>query len=152
MKKEKIKNIWPLLAHPEPQNEDIRKFENLGTRSFPIEVSIGVSANFHQGIGSKRKEERLRYLKNYWAVKVEKIPKVKLNTSLKREYSCAIGNFIIEGMEPQQIVDKLFADYKIYVTPIKHDEFKGVRVTPNVYTSLNDLDYFVGAVEKIAKG
>jgi selenocysteine lyase/cysteine desulfurase len=151
MKKEKIKNIWPLLAHPEPQSEDIRKFENLGTRSFPIEVSIGVSASFHNGIGSKRKEERLRFLKNYWAEKVAKIPKVKLNTSLKREYSCAIGNFIIDGMEPQQIIDKLFGDYKIYTTPIKHDEFKGVRVTPNVYTSLNELDYFVGAVEKIAK-
>jgi len=151
MKKEKIKNIWPLLAHPEPQSEDIRKFENLGTRSFPIEASIGVSINFHNGIGIKRKEERLRYLKNYWAEKVVKFPKVKLNTSLKREYSCAIGNFIIEGMEPKEIVDKLFLDYKIYATQIIHDEFKGVRVTPNVYTSLNELDFFVGAVEKISK-
>jgi selenocysteine lyase/cysteine desulfurase len=150
MKKEKIKSIWPLLAHPDPQSEDIRKFENLGTRSFPIEASIGVSANFHRGIGSKRKEERLRYLKNYWAEKVMKFPKVKLNTSLKREYSGAIGNFIIEGMEPAQIIDKLFADYKIYTTPIVHDEFKGVRVTPNVYTSLSELDFFVNAVRKIS--
>jgi selenocysteine lyase/cysteine desulfurase len=152
MKKEKIKNIWPLLAHPEPQSEDIRKFENLGTRSFPIEAAISVSINFHRGIGIKRKEERLRYLKNYWAEKISKFPKVKLNTSLKREYSGAIGNFIIEGMEPAQIIDKLFADHKIYTTPIVHDEFKGVRVTPNVYTSLGELDIFVGAVEKIAKG
>ena len=152
MKKEKIKNIWPLLAHPEPQSEDIRKFENLGTRSFPIEASIGVSINFHRGIGIKRKEERLRYLKNYWAEKVSKFPKVSLNTSLKRDYSCAIGNFSIDGLEPGQIIDKLFADYKIYTTPIVHDEFKGVRVTPHVYTSLSDLDYFVSAVERIAKG
>jgi len=152
MKKEKIKAIWPLLAHPEPQSEDIRKFENLGTRSFPIEAAIGVSVNFHRGIGIKRKEERLRYLKNYWAEKVSKFPKVKLNTSLKREFSGAIGNFIVEGMEPSQIIDKLFGEYKIYTTPIVHDEFKGVRVTPHVYTSLSDLDFFVGAVEKIAKG
>ncbi len=152
MKKEKIKNIWPLLAHPEPQSEDIRKFENLGTRSFPIEVAIGTSISFHRGIGSKRKEERLRYLKNYWAEKISLIPKVKLNTSLKSEYSCAIGNFSIDGMEPSQIIDKLFGDYKIYTTPIVHDEFKGVRVTPHVYTSLHELDYFVDAVGKIAKG
>lgn len=152
MKKEKIKNIWPLLAHPEPQSEDIRKFENLGTRSFPIEAAIGVSINFQRGIGTKRKEERLRYLKNYWAEKVSKFPKVRLNTSLKKEYSCAIGNFSIEGMEPSQIIDKLFGEYKIYTTPIVHDEFKGVRVTPHVYTSLTDLDFFVSAVEKIAKG
>ncbi len=152
MKKEKIKNIWPLLAHPEPQSDDIKKFENLGTRSFPIEAAIGESISFHNGIGIKRKEERLRYLKNYWAEKIIKLPKVKLNTSLKREYSGAIGNFSIDGMEPSQIIDKLFGDYKIYTTPIVHDEFKGVRVSPNVYTSLGELDYFVGAVEKISKG
>jgi selenocysteine lyase/cysteine desulfurase len=151
MKKEKIKNIWPLLAHPEPQSEDIRKFENLGTRSFPIEAAIGVSIDFHNGIGAKRKEERLRYLKNYWAEKATSIPKVKLNTSLKREYSCALANFNIEGMEPQKVHEKLFNDYKIFTTPIVHDEFKGTRVTPHVYTMTKDLDYLLSAIEKIAK-
>jgi selenocysteine lyase/cysteine desulfurase len=151
MKKEKIKNIWPLLAHPEPMSEDIRKFENLGTRSFPIEAAIGVSLDFHNGIGTKRKEERLRYLKNYWAEKASKIPKVKLNTSLNREYSCAIGNFGIEGMDPGKIQEKLFSDYKIYTTAINHDEIKGVRVTPHVYTLQKDLDYLLTAIEKIAK-
>jgi selenocysteine lyase/cysteine desulfurase len=152
MKKEKIKNIWPLLAHPEPMSEDIRKFENLGTRSFPIEAAIGVSLDFHNGIGTKRKEERLRYLKNYWAEKAARIPKVKLNTSLKREYSCALANFSIEGIEPNKITEKLFADYKIYAIAIVHDEFKGVRVTPHVYTMQKDLDYLLTAIEKIAKG
>ncbi|MBK5284195.1 MAG: aminotransferase class V-fold PLP-dependent enzyme [Bacteroidia bacterium] len=151
VKKEKIKNLWTLLADPNPQSEDIRKFETLGTRSFPIELAIGTAISFHNGIGSKRKEERLHYLKNYWAGKVMKFPKVKLNTSLKKEFSCAIANFSIEGWEPAKLNDKLFADYKIVATPIAHDEFKGVRITPHVYTSLNDLDYFVSAVEKIAK-
>jgi len=151
MKKDKIKNIWPLLASPEPLSEDIRKFENLGTRSFPIEAAIGVSISFHKGIGIKRKEERLRFLKNYWAEKVSKIQGVKMNTSLKREYSGAIANFSIEGKKVNDITDKLFNDYKIYATPINHDEIKGVRITPHVYTSLSDLDYFVKAVEKIAK-
>jgi len=151
VKKEKIKNLWTLLAHPDPQSEDIRKFETLGTRSFPIELGIGTAINFHNGIGSKRKEERLRYLKNYWAEKVIKFPKVSLHTSLKKEFSGALCNFTIEGWEPGKITDKLFADYKIFATPISHDEFKGVRVTPSVYNTLNELDYFVSAVEKIAK-
>jgi len=152
VKKEKIKNLWPLLCHTDPQSEDIRKFETLGTRSFPIELAIGTAINFHNGIGAKRKEERLRYLKNYWAEKAVKIPKVSLNTSLKNEFSCALCNFTIEGWEPSKLTDKLFADYKIYTTPIAHDEFNGVRVTPHVYTTMNDLNYFVSAVEKIAKG
>ncbi len=152
VKKEKIKDLWTLLADPNPQSENIRKFETLGTRSFPIELGIGTAINFHNGIGAKRKEERLRYLKNYWAEKVVKIPKVKLNTSLKKEFSCALCNFTIEGWEPAVLQEKLFNDYKIFTTPITHDEFKGIRITPHVYTTLNDLNYFVSAVEKIAKG
>jgi selenocysteine lyase/cysteine desulfurase len=93
----------------------------------------------------------LRYLKNYWAEKVVRIPKVKLNTSLKKEFSCALCNFTIEGWEPGPLQEKLFNDYKIFTTPITHDEFKGVRVTPHVYTTLNDLNYFVSAVDKIAR-
>ena len=151
VKKEKIKNLWTLLADPDPLKDNIRKFETLGTRSFPIELAIGTAINFHNGIGSKRKEERLRYLKNYWAEKVVKFPKVKLNTSLKHEYSCALCNFTIEGWDIAALQQKLFDDYKIFTTPITHDEFSGIRITPHVYTTLNDLNYFVSAVEKITK-
>ncbi len=74
IKKEKIEKIWPLLCNDKPRSNDIRKFETLGTRSFPIEQGIGEAINFHNGIGPKRKEERIRYLKNYWASKAKDIP------------------------------------------------------------------------------
>src|SRR6201986_3771238 len=80
IKKEHISKIWPLLCNGDPHSGDIRKFETLGTRSFPIEQGIGEAINFHEGIGSKRKEERIRYLKNYWANKVKDIPRVKIHT------------------------------------------------------------------------
>ena len=139
-------------APKEQAEDDIHKFENLGTRSFPAELSISESINFHNGIGPKRKEERLRFLKNYWAEKVNKLPKIKMNTSLRPEHSCALANFLIEGMEPGDMHTKLWDKYKIYTTPIVHDEFKGLRITPHVYTTLKDLDYFVKAVETISKG
>ena len=100
IKKEKIEKIWPLTCNSAPQSTDIRKFETLGTRSFAIEQAIGEAINFHNGIGSKRKEERIRFLKNYWAEKVKDIPKVVLHTSLKKDYSCAICGIHIEGMKP----------------------------------------------------
>jgi selenocysteine lyase/cysteine desulfurase len=151
IKKEKIEGLYPLFGAPKDfSTTDIRKFEHLGTRSFPIELAIGNSIDFHNGIGSKRKEERLRYLTHYWAEKVGKNPKVKFNTSLKSDMSCALCNFYIEGKEHSKVQDELFSKYKIYTTPITHDEFKGVRVTPHVYTKIADLDYFVKAVEKIA--
>ena len=151
VKKEKIEKLWPLLAPENPSSDDIRKFEALGTRSFPIELGIGEAINFHNGIGSKRKEERLRYLKNYWAEKVSAFPRVKMITSLHPEQSCGLGNFTIDGIEPGKVCDYLFNKHKIYTTPIGHQEFQGVRVTPHVYTRLEEIDFFINVVEEISR-
>lgn len=150
MKKEKIANIWPLPASGDPHSKDIRKFEELGTRSFPIEQGIGEAINFHEGIGSKRKEERIRFLKNYWASKVQQIPKVKLHTSLNAKYSCAICGVSIDGMTPGQLDSALFEKYKIHTVGINWENISCVRVTPHVYTSLHDLDKLVKAIGEIA--
>jgi selenocysteine lyase/cysteine desulfurase len=82
IKKEKIEKIWPLVCNDKPLGADIRKFETLGTRSFCIEQAIGEAVNFHEAIGSRRKQERIHYLKHYWASKAKQIPGVKLHTSL----------------------------------------------------------------------
>ncbi len=150
IKKEKIEKIWPLLCDDNPNSDNIRKFENLGTRSFPIEQGIGEAVNFQLAIGSKRKEERIRFLKNYWATKVQHIPKVKLHTSLKPEYSCAICGVSIDGMTPGELDSALFGQYKIHTVGIKYENISCVRVTPHVYTTLNDLDKLVRAIEEIA--
>ena len=101
-------------------------------------------------IGSKRKEERLRFLKNYWTEKVKEIPKVKFYTSLKAEYSCALCCVGIEGMKPSDLENELFNTYKIHTTTIDFEAAHGVRVTPHVYTSLRDLDLLVKAITEIA--
>lgn len=150
IKKEKIEKVWPLPSSGEPHSKDIRKFEELGTRSFPIEQGIGEAINFHEGIGSKRKEERIRYLKNYWALKVQHIPKVKLYTSLNAKYSCAICGVSIDGMTPAELDNALFTNYKIHIVGINIENISCVRVTPHVYTSLHDLDKFARAIEEIA--
>ena len=150
IKKEKIEKVWPLPSSNEPHSKDIRKFEELGTRSFPIEQGIGEAINFHEGIGGKRKEERIRYLKNYWALKVQQIPKVKLYTSLNAKYSCAICGVSIDGMTPAELDNALFTNYKIHIVGINIENISCVRVTPHVYTSLHDLDKFAKAIEEIA--
>jgi selenocysteine lyase/cysteine desulfurase len=151
IKKNKIKNIWALLSSVEPDGDDIRKFESLGTRSTASEMDIGTAIDFHTAIGGKRKEARLRFLKDYWTEKVYKLPKVKFATSLKPNFSCAIANIGIEGWEAQQIEAKLFEKYKIHTVSIVHKNVNGIRVTPNVYTSLQDLDLLVKGIEEICK-
>jgi len=150
IKKEKIEKIWPLLCNGDPHSTDIRKFETLGTRSFPIEQGIGEAINFHEGIGSKRKEERIRYLKNYWALRVKDIPKVKLHTSLKAPYSCAIGGVSIDGITPGDLDNTLFIQYKIHTVGIVWENISCVRITHHVYTKIADLDKMVRAIGEIA--
>ncbi|HWB27027.1 MAG TPA: aminotransferase class V-fold PLP-dependent enzyme [Chitinophagaceae bacterium] len=151
IKKEKIEKIWPLLCNDNPRSGDIRKFETLGTRSFPIEQGIGEALNFHNSIGPKRKEERIRYLKNYWASKVKEIPGVTLSTSLKPEYSCAICGVSIKGMVPGELDRQLFEKYKIHTVGIVWENISCVRITPHVYTSLQNLDTLVNAIGEIAQ-
>jgi len=150
IKKEKIAKIYPLLAAPDPDSEDIRKFEHLGTRSFPIEQAIGQAVEFHHMIGSERKAKRLHYLKNYWAEKAQAIPGVKIHTSLHRDFGGAIAIVSVDGKEPGTVSSQLFREFKIHTTAINWENIHGVRVTPNVYTTTRDLDVLVTALKKIA--
>jgi selenocysteine lyase/cysteine desulfurase len=148
---DKIEKVWPLTCNSTPHSADIRKFETLGTRSFPLEQGIGEAINFHQGIGPARKQQRIFYLKNYWSTRVQSIAKVKLHTSLRPEYSCAIGGVSVDGMTPQQLAGALFDKYKIHTVGIAWENISCVRVTPHVYTTLPDLDKLVRAIGELSE-
>lgn len=152
VKKEKIKNLYPLFATSEnPLKDDIRKFENLGTRPFFIEQAIGKAIEFHDMIGIERKEKRLHYLKNYWMEKVKDIPKVRLNTSLLPQWGCAIGNVGVEGKKPGELDSYLLDKYKVHTVAITWENIVGVRITPNVYTTTKNLDVLVDGITAFAK-
>ncbi|MDA8972453.1 MAG: aminotransferase class V-fold PLP-dependent enzyme [Saprospiraceae bacterium] len=151
VKKDKIKNLFPLFAGEEPEGENIKKFESLGTRSFAIEQAIGQAIDFHHWIGGDRKQKRLHYLKNYWMEKVKNLPRVKIHTSLKPEFGCAIGLFSIDGKTPGEISNFLFRDFQIHTVGINWENIHGVRVAPNVYSTVKDLDRLVLGVKDLIK-
>ena len=151
VRKEKIKNLYPLFATDIPLKDDIRKFEHLGTRPMFIEQAIGKAIEFHEMIGNERKEKRLHYLKNYWMDKVKNIPKVKLHTSFHPKWGCAIGVVSVDGRKPAELDAFLLDKYRIHAVGIEWENIKGVRVTPNVYTTTKDLDMLVEGIEKFAK-
>ena len=152
VRKEKIKNLWPLFGAGDKDEDDIRKFEHLGTRPFYIEEAIDKAIDFYDMIGSKRKEERLLYLKNYWMNKVKDLPKVKLHTSFKKEFGCAIGLVSVEGKKPAELDSFLWENYKIHTVGIVWENISGVRITPNVYTSTKNLDRLVEGITAFVKG
>ena len=158
VKKEKIKKIWPLFPAPDPLSDDIRKFENIGTHPDYLELAIGEALAFHHGIGGKRKEERMRYLRNYWAKALEKLPGVKILTSYDPEQSCGIGTFTVENMDLSKLIQVLFKKHKIYIISVGVPSFEldgekitGIRVTPSIYTTLRELDVFIEAVSYYMK-
>jgi selenocysteine lyase/cysteine desulfurase len=151
VKRDKIEKLWPLMAAESKQAADIRKFEEIGTHSAAIKLAIGEALLFHNGIGGKRKEARLRYLSRHWMNRLKDVPKIKFHTSFDPTQSCAIANVQIEGINPEAIGKHLFAKHRIFVTPIMHEEFQGLRITPNVYTTVSELNRFCEQMELIAR-
>jgi selenocysteine lyase/cysteine desulfurase len=151
VKRDKIEKIWPMMAAESKQASDIRKFEEIGTHSAAIKLAIGEALLFHNGIGGKRKEARLRYLSRYWMNKLKDVPKIIFNTSFDPNQSCAIANVNIEGTKPDDVAKYLFDKHHIFTVPILHEEFQGIRVTPNVYTALYELDRFCEQMDLIAR-
>jgi selenocysteine lyase/cysteine desulfurase len=151
VKRDKISKVWPLFPAEEKQKADIRKFEEIGTHSAAPKLAIGEAILFHQGIGGKRKEARLRYLSRYWMDQLKDIPRVRFNTSFDPSQMCAIANVQVEGLEPGKITSYLFSKHRIFATSIVHEEFQGVRITPNVYTTLPELDRFAEIMKTIAR-
>jgi selenocysteine lyase/cysteine desulfurase len=110
--------------------------------------------DFHLGIGSGNKEARLRYLSQYWLKQVRDLPGVQVLTPRDQARSCAIAVFRIQGIPSSHVAQRLMADYKVFtvVRGIEVDGADGVRVTPHLYTRLQDLDALVAGIRQIIAG
>lgn len=153
VKKSRISSTWQLFPFVDPQSDDIRKFESLGTRMLPAELSIARAIEFHETIGAKRKQNRLFFLKNYWMEKLEKVPNVIIHTSFNQEFSGALGAFSLKNMKLSDVGKRLMKDYHIHTAAKsdKHGKYSGIRITPHVYTKISELDRFVAAVKELAQ-
>jgi selenocysteine lyase/cysteine desulfurase len=148
-------SIWPLMAAPKDMDQNIRKYEEIGTHPAANHNAIAAALSFHQSIGDSRKAARLRYLRNRWARPLkESSSRVTVWTPLDDDQaSCAIGLVKIDGIDPVKLSDHLFAQHKIVTFVIQHKDFSGIRVTPNLYTTLREIDVFTDALRDVlAKG
>ncbi|HXW06591.1 MAG TPA: aminotransferase class V-fold PLP-dependent enzyme [Vicinamibacterales bacterium] len=145
-----IEPLWPLTPAPAQKSKDIRKFEEIGTHPAANHNAIAEAMSFHEGIGSERKAARLRYLRDRWARRLLQHERIRLHTSLDPAHSCAIGTVQVVGVPTAKVVARLWDRWRIIATPIVHAEYEGARITPNVYTTLEEIDTFAGAMEEIA--
>ena len=158
MKREHVEKIEPLYGPYTSRRfnalTSMRKYESVGTVSHAPYLAIGEALAFHNAIGSKRKEERLRYLKNYWAERLRRHPRIRVYTSTAPDMSCCIAGVGIEGVDPTGMRDYLWDEHQIQTSRGRYDrEDTGrtwVRITPNLYTTLSELDYFCDVMEEVA--
>ena len=146
---ERIKELWPLMAAPDAMDGDIRKYEEIGTHPAANYLAIAEALTFHQGIGIERKEARLVYLRDRWAKRLLTHNRVRLHTSLEPGMAGGVATVEIVGVDPQALMEHLWRDHRIIVVAIKHPEFQGIRVSPSVYTTVEEIDRFADAMEAV---
>jgi selenocysteine lyase/cysteine desulfurase len=149
VRKSKIGKVWPLMAAPVEMTDNIRKFEEIGTHPAANHNAISDALEFHTAIGVERKAARLRYLRSLWTDRLTRLPHVSTPTSSDPRLSCGIGLLSVEGKEPGPLADQLWEKYRILTVGIVHPQFKGLRITPNVYTTVPEIEMFCDAVEKL---
>lgn len=153
VKKERVSDLWPLMAAGASQTSDIRKFEEIGTHPAANHNAIGEALTFNELIGFQRKADRLRYLRSRWTQKLMDNPKVRFHTNLSPVHSCAITTVEIEGIKPGDLAGWLMNRHSIFVTTIVSDDFQGIRVSPNVYATVGEVDRLADAMlEAATKG
>ena len=154
VRQEKIPRVWPLFASAAGREGNIRKFEEIGTHPQANFNAVSVALTFHRGIGVERKVARLRFLRDRWAkALLADSPRVKVLTELGPEKAGAICLFGVDGIDPVKLGGWLMNNYRIVNTPIVHPEFTGIRITPNIYTTVDEIDVFTDAVKlAIRKG
>lgn len=151
VKQSRIRDVWPLFGDVGLPVDDIRKLEHIGTHPSWTILAIGDAIRFHTMIGAARKEARLRFLQQYWTDRVREVPKVYLNTPTGNR-ACGIANVGIRGMTPGDLATALFDRFNVYTVAIDTGPVKGVRVTPHLYTTTQELDTFVSALTSLASG
>jgi isopenicillin-N epimerase len=151
VRRERIKSHWPLTPANDSRAEDIRKFEEIGTHPAAMHNAIAEALEFHHSVGGARKAARLRYLRDRWARALHERPGARVLTSFDPAQGCAIGLLSLEGHDPEKVTAYLWNRHRIIVTAIKHPELQGLRITPNLYTTLNEIDTFVDAIGDVLK-
>jgi isopenicillin-N epimerase len=151
VRRENIEKLWPLTPANAAKTKDIRKFEEVGTHPAANHNAIAEALTFHQTIGVERRAARMRYLTDRWATRLEKHPRVKILTSRLPNQSWGLANISLEGVDTTKAYETLWSKYRIITAAIKHAEYQGLRVTPNIYSTLEEIDTFGDAIEDLLK-
>ncbi len=151
VKKHLIEPLWALMPNEVSQYGDIRKFEEIGTHQAAVHNAIAEALDFHEMIGIERKAARLHYLKSRWSNQVSELAKVRFHTNLKDGHSGSVCSVEVEGIKGPHLAEWLESEHRIVVAPIENPQFQGIRVSPQIYTTSDEVDRFADAIREAAQ-
>jgi selenocysteine lyase/cysteine desulfurase len=149
VRKDKQAGLWALMADWNLK-DDITHLAHTGTHPVATDLAIIDAIDYYHTLGVERKEARLRYLQNYWSRQVRDVKNIVLNTPADPERACGIANVGIATMKPADLAKTLLDKYKIWTVAIDGAGVQGCRITPNVYTTPDELDQLVAALRALA--
>ena len=150
VKKGRAADVWPTFAEHNKEDDDILKLNHIGTHPVHTDLAINDALDYLYRIGLDRKEARLRYIQKYWTDKVRNVKGINVNTPVDAHRCYGIANVGIDGIPSKDLAKRLMDDYNIWTVAINEPPVVGCRITPNIYTSLEDLDTFVAALKELA--
>ena len=92
----------------------------------------------------------MRYLTMRWADRLKNHPQITINSSLEPGQTWGLANVQIKGVDTREINAYMWDRFRIVLVPIIRDDYEGLRVTPNVYTRIQEIDTFADAMLEIA--
>jgi selenocysteine lyase/cysteine desulfurase len=153
VRRSRIKSLWPMMAAPSSMDENIRKYEEIGTHPAANHNAIGVAVAFNRAMGLDRKAARLRFLRDRWAKRLQQeSARVQILTPLDDRHSCGIAMIHVEGLNTDKLREWLWGKHRVMTTAINHPEFNGLRITPSVYTTPQEIDLFADLVGQAIRG
>ncbi|MEP6593402.1 MAG: aminotransferase class V-fold PLP-dependent enzyme [Acidobacteriota bacterium] len=150
MRPRHVEKIWPLV--PPPSNvTGMERFQWVGTVPAYVEPAVLPAIALHRALGAARKAARLRYLTGYWRARAAAaLPDVRFYTTDAADASIGLCTIEVPGLSADALQRRLRTRHNVLVQSMEGNarapEVRGIRVSPNVFTTLTELDRFVSAL------
>ncbi|HEV2150353.1 MAG TPA: aminotransferase class V-fold PLP-dependent enzyme [Longimicrobiaceae bacterium] len=154
MRPEHAAKVWPLIPSP-PETAGMSRFEWIGTSPEYVAPAALPALAIHRTLGAARKAERLRYLTSYWRTRAAAtLPEARFYTTDGAAMGLGLCTVELPGVESKALEARLLERHGILVQAMSGNartpEIRGIRVSPNVYTSPAELDRLVRALVAVA--
>jgi len=152
VRRDRIRDVWPLTAAPQEMESDIRKFEEIGTHPAANTLATAEAIDFYRAVGPANKLARMRYMRDRWAKPLLAHDRVRLHSSRDPRFGSSFATVEVRGIDVGKLQAHLWTKHRIFTTAIRHAQFEGLRVTPGLSTTLPELDRFVEVVDAVVRG